>query len=121
MTAEDLARWDISIIEGKLLKPASYLELGREVLLQNGVGTNYGLGVSIGSPNGRRALSHGGEVSGFTAQNVVFPDDRVAVIALSNQDAAGAASGIAHGIVPMLFTVDDPACLLYTSPSPRDS
>jgi hypothetical protein len=57
---------------------------------------------------GHRAVSHGGEVSGFTAENVVFPDDRVAVVALSNQDAAGAASGIAHGIVPMLFTVDDP-------------
>ena len=30
MTAEDLAKWDISIIEGKLLKPGSYLELGTE-------------------------------------------------------------------------------------------
>ena len=57
---------------------------------------------------GHRALSHGGEVSGFTAENVVFPDDGVAVVALSNQDAAGASSAIAHGIVPMLFTVDDP-------------
>src|SRR5262249_13014385 len=54
------------------------------------------------------AISHGGEVSGFTAENVVFPDDGVAVVALSNQDAANAASTIAHGIVPMLFTVDDP-------------
>jgi len=108
MTAEDLARWDISIIEGKLLKPASYLELGREVLLQNGVGTNYGLGVSIGLPNGRRALSHGGEVSGFTSQNVVFPDDRVAVIALTNQDAASASGTITSGISPLLFATNDP-------------
>jgi CubicO group peptidase (beta-lactamase class C family) len=107
MTAEDLAKWDISIIEGKLLKPASYLELGREVLLKNGLGTNYGLGVNVSSALGRRALSHGGEVSGFTAQNIVFPDDRVAVVVLVNQDAASSAGPIASGISPLLFAAND--------------
>ncbi|MGQ0763282.1 MAG: serine hydrolase domain-containing protein [Acidobacteriota bacterium] len=107
MTAEDLAKWDISIIERKLLKPASYLELGREVLLKNGLGTNYGLGVNVTSALGRRALSHGGEVSGFTAQNIVFPDDRVAVVVLVNQDAASTAGPIASGIPPLLFAAND--------------
>ena len=107
MTAEDLAKWDISIIEGKLMKPASYLELGREVVLKNGLGTNYGLGVNVSSPGGRRALSHGGEVSGFTAQNIVFPDDRVAVIVLVNQDAASTAGPIASSIPPLLFAAND--------------
>lgn len=107
MTAEDLARWDISIIDGKLLKPASYLELGRETLLKNGLGTNYGLGVNVSSALGRRALSHGGEVSGFTAQNIVFPDDRVAVVVLVNQDAASTAGPIASGIPPLLFAAND--------------
>jgi D-alanyl-D-alanine carboxypeptidase len=107
MTAEDLARWDISIIEGKLLKPASYLELSRETLLKNGLGTNYGLGVNVSSALGRRALSHGGEVSGFTAQNIVFPDDRVAVVVLVNQDAASTAGPIASGIPPLLFAAND--------------
>jgi D-alanyl-D-alanine carboxypeptidase len=107
MTAQDLARWDISIIEGKLMKPASYLELGREVLLKNGVGTNYGLGVNVSLALGRRALSHGGEVSGFTAQNIVFPDDRAAVVVLVNQDAASASGPIASGIPPLLFAVND--------------
>jgi CubicO group peptidase (beta-lactamase class C family) len=115
MPAQDLARWDISLIEQKLLKPASYRELETEVQLKTGLGTRYGLGVSVGMEAGHRAVSHGGEVSGFTAENVVFPDDRVAVVSLSNQDAAGAASTIAHGIVPMLFTVDDP-----TTPAKTD-
>ena len=107
MTAQDLAKWDISIIEGKLMKPASYLELGREVLLKSGLGTNYGLGVNVTSALGRRALSHGGEVSGFTAQNIVFPDDRVAVVVLVNQDAASTAGPIASGIPPLLFATND--------------
>jgi CubicO group peptidase (beta-lactamase class C family) len=109
MTADDLAKWDIAIMEGKLLKPASYLELGRTVLLKNGVGTNYGLGVNVSMAQNRRALSHGGEVSGFVAQNLVFPDDRAAVVVLTNQDASGAAGPIASGIPPLLFATNNPA------------
>src|ERR1041384_3267828 len=101
MRAEDLAKWDISIMDQKILKPASYRELGTEVVLKNGVGTQYGLGVSVASQGGHRSLSHGGEVSGFTAQNVVFPDDRVAIVALTNQDAASAAGAIPSGIAPL--------------------
>ncbi|HJZ81219.1 MAG TPA: serine hydrolase domain-containing protein, partial [Pyrinomonadaceae bacterium] len=109
MPAQDLARWDISIMDQKLLKPASYGEMGTDVRLRNGVATQYGLGVSVNSQVGHRALSHGGEVSGFTAQNVVFPDDRAAIVVLTNQDAASAAGPIAGGIAPLLFATNDPA------------
>ncbi|HKP36671.1 MAG TPA: serine hydrolase domain-containing protein [Pyrinomonadaceae bacterium] len=109
MTAQDLAKWDISIIEKKLLKPASYRALGTDVHLQNGLATQYGLGISVNSQAGRRALSHGGEVSGFTAQNVVFPDDRAAIVVFVNQDAASAAGPIASGIAPIIFASSDPA------------
>jgi len=109
MAAQDLAKWDISIIERKLMKPSSYHDLESEVLLKNGVGTQYGLGVDVGTEAGHRALSHGGEVSGFTAENLVFPDERVAVAVLTNQDAASAAGQIAHGIAPLLLATDDPA------------
>lgn len=109
MPAEDLAKWDISIIDQKLMKPSSYRELSTDVLLKNGLGTHYGLGVDVNSQAGHRALSHGGEVSGFTAQNIVFPDDRAAVIVLTNQDAASASGAIASGIAPLLFATTDPA------------
>jgi D-alanyl-D-alanine carboxypeptidase len=109
MRARDLAKWDISIMDRKLMKPASYQQLGTEVQLANGLCTHYGLGVGVGTQAGHRALSHGGEVSGFTAENIVFPDERVAVVVLTNQDAAGAAGDIAHGIAPLLFTTNDPA------------
>jgi CubicO group peptidase (beta-lactamase class C family) len=109
MPAADLAKWDISIMDQKLLKPASYRELAREVLLNNGLGTHYGLGVDVNLQAGHRALSHGGEVSGFTAQNIVFPDDRAAIVVLTNQDAASASGAIAGGIAPLLFATNDPA------------
>jgi len=109
MTAEDLAKWDIAIMDQKVLRPASFRELEREVQLSNGMGTRYGLGVTLAMEGGHRAVSHGGEVSGFTAENVVFPDERVAVVALTNQDAVSASGDIAHGIVPLLFEKSDPA------------
>ena len=109
MPATDLAKWDISIMDQKLLKPSSYREFGTDTLLRNGLSTHYGLGVDVASQGGHRALSHGGEVSGFTAQNTVFPDDRAAIVVLTNQDAAGASGEIAAGIAPLLFATTDPA------------
>jgi D-alanyl-D-alanine carboxypeptidase len=109
MPAQDLAKWDISIMDQKLMKPSSYREFSTEVLLKNGLGTHYALGVDVSSQSGHRALSHGGEVSGFTAQNTVFPDDRAAVIVLTNQDASSAYSAIAAGITPLIFATTDPA------------
>jgi D-alanyl-D-alanine carboxypeptidase len=108
MPAEDLAKWDISIIDRKLMKPESYDEFETEVVLKNGLGTRYGLGVDVSLESGHRTLSHGGEVSGFTAENMVFPDERVAVAVLTNEDAAGAAGQIARGIAPLLLASDDP-------------
>ncbi len=107
MTAEDLAKWNISVMDQKLLKPASYAEMERAVLLTNGVASAYGLGVSVASVNGHRAIGHGGEVSGFTADNVIFPDDRAAVTVLVNQDAIDASGTIAKKIASGLFAGDN--------------
>lgn len=107
MTARDVARWDISIIRQSLLAPASYRALGTTVLLTSGVSSGYGLGVDVAMRNGHRVLEHSGEVSGFTAENVVFPDDSAAVVVLTNQDAAPAAGGIAQQIGAALFTTED--------------
>ena len=107
MTARDLALWDISVINRKILQPQSYNQLETEVLLKNGVGSHYALGIGVGMQTGRRVLSHDGEVSGFTADNILFPDDSVAIVALTNQDAASGAGIIVRSIVPLLFTVED--------------
>src|SRR5882757_10046794 len=45
MPAEDLAKWDLSIIQQTLLKPASYGEFETSIVLKSGVATNYGLGL----------------------------------------------------------------------------
>jgi len=107
MTPSDLARWDISMIRESLLAPASYKAMETTVLLKDGVSTGYGLGVQVGKIAGHRAISHSGEVSGFTAENMVFPDDSAAIVVLTNQDAAPASGAIAEQIARVLFTTQD--------------
>ena len=54
MTARDLATWDISVIDQRILKPASYREQQKTMLLADGTSTGYGLGVNVGTAGGRR-------------------------------------------------------------------
>jgi D-alanyl-D-alanine carboxypeptidase len=107
MTASDLAKWDMSVIKHGLLRPESYRALTTDVRLNNGVGTGYGLGVDVAMQGGRFMVEHSGEVSGFTAENMVFPDDSAAVVVLTNQDAAPASGAIAQQIAQSLFTTED--------------
>ena len=107
MTASDLANWDINIIRHALLKPESYRELQREVVLNNGAGTGYALGLDVAMQGGRFMIEHSGEVSGFTAENMVFPEDSAAIVVLTNQDAAPASGAIANQIATALFATED--------------
>lgn len=109
MTASDLAKWDMAMIGQTLLQPASWHAMQSEVVLNNGLGSGYGLGVFVGRMDGRRMISHDGEVMGFTAGNYIFPDDKTAVVVLTNQDAVGTFGVIGKGIAKALFEVHDPA------------
>jgi CubicO group peptidase (beta-lactamase class C family) len=103
MTAHDLALWDQSLIAQTLLKPDSYKQMFTEVMLKDGKGTHYGLGVEVKDRDGHRSIEHTGEVSGFVSDNEVLVDDGVAVAVLTNQDAVGAASTIAHLAAPAVL------------------
>ncbi|MBV9008968.1 MAG: beta-lactamase family protein [Verrucomicrobia bacterium] len=104
MTAADLATWDISVIDQTILQPSSYHDMQTEVQLTNGAGTSYGLGVGVSLVDGHRLISHGGEVSGFTALNAIYPDDRKAVVVLTNLDATSAPHDVGSAIAQILFT-----------------
>jgi CubicO group peptidase (beta-lactamase class C family) len=108
MTPEDLARWDISIINQSLMSPQAYHTLERETLLNNGAGTGYALGLRVQLQSERRVLSHNGGVPGFITQNVIYPDERAAIVVFTNADTTQAASAIADKIGDMLFVSESP-------------
>jgi len=110
MTAPDLARWDISLIEHSLLKPASLDRMMTPVRLKNGAPTNYALGIDITDSDGHPMLQHGGAVSGFVSLNTVWPDAKTAVVALANMDGSFAPGAITRAVAPLLASqADDPA------------
>jgi D-alanyl-D-alanine carboxypeptidase len=109
MTAQDLARWDISLIEHKLLKPGSLDTMMKPVRLTNGTPTGYALGVGVSDANGHPMLRHGGAVSGFVSLNSVWPDARAAVVVFANMDGSSAPGSITSQIAPLLLAgKDDP-------------
>jgi hypothetical protein len=103
MPVESLLGWDISMMDETLLKPASYREMETPVKRKNGEATNYGLGVEVLHARGHRLIEHSGEVGGFVAENMVFPDDKIAIAVLTNEEASSAASLIARAILPLLL------------------
>jgi D-alanyl-D-alanine carboxypeptidase len=105
MPAHDLALWDISIINRSLLEPASYAQMFKPVLLKSGASSGYGLGVFLGKSDGHAYIEHSGEVSGFVSENKVFPQDRAAIIVLTNEMATNAASLIASRIAPVVLSL----------------
>ena len=109
MTSRDLATWDLAMIRGAVLKPESWRAMQTVVVLAKGTSTGYGLGVNAGMSWGRRRVSHGGAVSGYTTTNLVFPDDRAAIVVFTNiyPGGGGASSQIAGRIAGILFASAD--------------
>jgi D-alanyl-D-alanine carboxypeptidase len=103
MTARDLAQWDISLIEHKLLKPASLDAMMNPVRLKNGAPTGYALGVGVSDADGHPRLRHGGAVSGFVSLNTVWPDARAAVVVFANMDGSSAPGSLTNRTAPLLL------------------
>ena len=106
MPAYDLAQWDISMMNRSLLAAKSYDEMFAPVLLKDGSSSHYGLGLFVSDLQGHAELEHSGEVSGFVAENMVFPKDKLAIAVLTNQDASRAAGVIGRELAPLLLGIE---------------
>jgi D-alanyl-D-alanine carboxypeptidase len=89
--ASDVARWDIALLRGSLLHANSVRRMTTgHILMPGNVHTSYGLGFFATARNGHRVFGHGGNVIGFASANEVAPDDRTAVVVLTNSYEAPA-------------------------------
>jgi CubicO group peptidase (beta-lactamase class C family) len=98
MSASDLATWDIARMDRALLPADDWAAQETETKLTGGDGTGYGLGVVVGKRDGRRIVEHGGEAVGFLSENIVYPDDKAAIVVLTNSWFGDATDRIARGI-----------------------
>jgi D-alanyl-D-alanine carboxypeptidase len=109
MPVATLLHWDISIIDQSLLTPTSYQSLEDNMKLKDGKATSYGLGVSVGVRDGHRFVAHSGEVGGFVAANAIYPDAKIAVAVLTNQEASPAAGLIQGAVAALVLPIAAPA------------
>ncbi len=93
-TAADIARWDIALMNGRVLKPDSWALMTKPRTLVNGQSSNYGCGLSVGSRDGVTVLTHGGAVSGFIARNTFVPETKTAVVVVINNEDGPLANAI---------------------------
>ena len=87
-TALDIARWDDALDTGHVMnkKLLALMFTPSPFRDSDWPGFGYGLGVNIGSVAGHREVVHTGGWTGFTSENATLPDERFAVVMLSNTD-----------------------------------
>ncbi len=98
-TAGDVARFDIALLDGRLLKPATFAKMQSDVVgAENAM---QGLGVSIISWRGLHFVGHHGGLPGYEAENETIPKQGVAWVVLSNafDFATSRANGILLGVL----------------------
>ncbi|HLZ75046.1 serine hydrolase domain-containing protein [Phenylobacterium sp.] len=103
MAPRELAKWDISLMARALLTPASYDALYTPIKLTTGLDSRYSLGLGVREDHGRLVISHGGGGSGFLSANVMFPKDKIAIVAFTNNDWAdpgAVAQRVAFAVLP---------------------
>jgi D-alanyl-D-alanine carboxypeptidase len=90
-TVEDMAKWEIALERGTILKPSTLAQmevpskLKNDSIVQMDDGTRFGLGWDLPTYQGHRIVAHGGDhITGFTANFSRFVDDKVAIIVLTN-------------------------------------
>ncbi len=97
-TVGDLFLWNEALYSGKLLSPKSLEAMTTPV--KNG----YGYGLGIQTKSGRRVISHGGGINGFSTFIARYADDKVTLVVLRNADYGSPGPGpITQDLAAILF------------------
>jgi CubicO group peptidase (beta-lactamase class C family) len=97
-TAGDLAKWNIALTEGRVLRPETLKQMWTATRVKDGQmaqvdGLPYGLGWFVWEAKGHRVVGHPGFLGSVMFN---FVDDKYALIVLTNLDVA---SGISHEVI----------------------
>ena len=85
-TPSDLAKWDMALLDGRVLKPESFALMTTSRKLKGGRLSEYACGLRVRTLEGRQVIAHNGAVSGFATSSAMVPSTRSAVIMTCNLD-----------------------------------
>lgn len=83
---DDLAAWNRALLGGTLIARETLEKAWTAHVLPDGSSTGYGYGWSIGERAGRRTVHHDGDIDGFAADGILFPEQGLFVTILTNSD-----------------------------------
>jgi len=83
-TVGDLEKWNEALTSGKILPLADYALMMTPQMTTDGGNSGYGFGLFIDIVNGQSRVGHTGGSFGFTAANFYFPEQKLRIIALTN-------------------------------------
>jgi CubicO group peptidase (beta-lactamase class C family) len=83
-TAADLARFDIALMDGKLLKPETLALMQSDPVATGAGKSTYGLGLEIFPFADKTFVGHHGGLPGFESDNEMTMGDRFAIVVLGN-------------------------------------
>lgn len=95
-TVDDLSLWDQALYTDKVLTSDS-----KKKMFTPGL-RNYGYGWFIDKRLNHRFIEHGGGINGFNTVITRYPDDKILVVVLSNQNT-DAIDKIGSGLAGLLF------------------
>jgi len=107
-TPSDLLTWDLALMDGKVVKPASWKAMTTPRALTDGRSSAYGCGLSLRDRGPVLVLTHGGGVSGLGSRNAFIPSSRSGVALMANSDwAAGVLDTIQEAVLAKLIPAAD--------------
>jgi CubicO group peptidase (beta-lactamase class C family) len=83
-TASDLARFDIALMNGRLVSPATFAAMQAAPVKTDMEGATYGLGTTMFALDDLTLVGHHGGLPGFEADNELIPSEKFAVVILGN-------------------------------------
>jgi CubicO group peptidase (beta-lactamase class C family) len=83
-TVGDLLKWEQNLIDARVGGQALIASLQTSGRLNDGTATGYGGGLRLAEHRGLRMVSHDGMDGGYRTDALLFPDQRLAIVALCN-------------------------------------
>ncbi len=121
-TPSDLLKWDLALMEGKVVKPESYTVMTTGRKLADGRIRNYGCGLMINPRDGETIIQHSGAVSGFLAYNLMIPRTKSGLVLMTNCDHLDAGALNTELVALLLKSdVETPQIPIVKGPKPKQA
>jgi len=104
-TADDLLIWHLALRDGRVVPAGTLARAWQGPMLPDGLRSGYGFGFKICTLAGRRSVSHGGLINGFSSTAIQLPGDSLDIVVLVNNDSDAPDAGrVARRIARYLLT-----------------